>query len=69
MVLSKPAIEAGLWRDLYIALAEPVGDETWALRFYYKPFIRWIWIGGLCMMLGGIWAILSKRYNKMNPRL
>jgi cytochrome c-type biogenesis protein CcmF len=69
MVLSKPAIEAGLWRDLYIALAEPVGDKTWALRFYYKPFIRWIWMGGLLMIFGGIWAILSRRYKKINPRL
>jgi cytochrome c-type biogenesis protein CcmF len=69
MALSKPAIDAGLWRDLYIALAAPVGDKTWALRFYYKPFICWIWMGGLCMMLGGIWAILSKRYIKMNSRL
>jgi cytochrome c-type biogenesis protein CcmF len=69
MVLSKPAIEAGLWRDLYIALAEPVGDKTWALRFYYKPFIRWIWTGGLLMIFGGIWAILSRRYKKINSRL
>lgn len=69
MVLSKPAIEAGLWRDLYIALAEPVSDKTWALRFYYKPFIRWVWMGGLCMILGGIWAILSKRYKKINSIL
>ncbi len=61
VMISKPAIEVGLWRDLYVSLAEPVGKQTWALRFYYKPFVRWIWMGGLCMILGGLWAILSRR--------
>lgn len=65
VALSKPAINAGIWRDIYIALAEPVGHQAWALRFYYKPFIRWIWMGGLCMMLGGIWAILARRCKKI----
>lgn len=61
MALSKPAIHVKLWRDLYVALAEPVGKHAWALRFYYKPFIRWIWCGGLLMMLGGIWAIVRPK--------
>lgn len=67
VMISKPAIAVGLWRDLYVSLAEPVGKQTWALRFYYKPFVRWIWTGGLCMILGGVWAILSRRYKKIKP--
>ena len=65
VLISKPAIVVGLWRDLYVSLAEPVGKQAWALRFYYKPFVRWIWMGGLCMMFGGVWAILSRRYAKV----
>jgi cytochrome c-type biogenesis protein CcmF len=65
VMISKPAIAVGLWRDLYVSLAEPLDKQTWALRFYYKPFVRWIWMGGLCMMLGGVWAILSRRYQKI----
>jgi cytochrome c-type biogenesis protein CcmF len=65
VMISKPAIAMGVWRDLYVSLAEPVGKQTWTLRFYYKPFVRWIWMGGLCMILGGLWAILS-RHNKRN---
>ena len=61
MALSKPAINAGLWRDLYIALAEPLPNNAWALRFYAKPFIRWIWMGGLLMVLGGVWSILQSK--------
>lgn len=64
VIISKPAIAMGLWRDLYVSLAEPVGKQAWALRFYYKPFVRWIWVGGLCMMLGGLWAIVSRRDPK-----
>ncbi len=61
IALSKPAINAGLWRDLYIALAEPLPNNAWALRFYAKPFIRWIWAGGLLMIVGGAWSLLQKR--------
>ncbi len=28
-------------------------DGAWAVRVYVKPFVRWIWLGGLFMMLGG----------------
>ncbi|MES2998314.1 MAG: heme lyase CcmF/NrfE family subunit [Pseudomonadota bacterium] len=61
MALSKPAIDAGLWRDLYVALAEPLNHNAWALRFYVKPFIRWIWMGGLLMVAGGLWSILQTK--------
>jgi hypothetical protein len=56
-VQTESAIDAGLFRDLYVALGEPMDtaniEGAWALRLYYKPFIRWIWGGGLLMMLGG----------------
>lgn len=65
VMISKPAIAVGVWHDLYVSLAEPMGKQTWVLRFYYKPFVRWIWTGGLCMMFGGVWAIVSRRYKKI----
>ncbi len=64
VMISKPAIGVNFWRDLYVSLAEPVSKQTWTLRFYYKPFVHWIWVGGLCMIVGGLWAILSRRYQK-----
>ncbi len=65
LMISKPAIAVGFWRDLYVSLAEPVGKQSWTLRFYYKPFVSWIWIGGLFMIIGGIGALLSRRYQKI----
>ena len=64
VVISKPAIAAGLWRDLYVSLAESKEKQAWILRFYYKPFVRWIWIGGMVMILGGLWAIFSRHALK-----
>jgi len=48
-----------------VALGEPLDDNgSWALRIYYKPFVRWIWIGGLFMAFGGLLAATDKRYRK-----
>ena len=36
----------------------------WAVRIYYKPFIRWIWLGALVMALGGLIAATDRRYRR-----
>ena len=33
------------------------------MRVYYKPFVDWIWGGCLLMGLGGLIAILDRRYR------
>ena len=38
-------------------------EGAWALRLYAKPFVRWIWAGGLFMMLGGFVAGADKRFR------
>ena len=58
------AIDAGLMRDLYVALGEPLGGDAWAVRIYYKPMVRWIWLGALIMALGGALALTDARYRK-----
>ena len=63
MPMTEAAIDAGLFRDLYVALGEPVGGGAWALRIYYKPYIRWIWLGCIFMALGGVVAITDRRYR------
>ena len=64
MPMTEAAIDAGLLRDIYVSLGEPVGDQgDWALRLYYKPFVRWIWLGGLLMAAGGLLAITDRRYR------
>lgn len=62
--MTEAAIDAGITRDLFIALGEPRGKEgAWSLRLYVKPFIRWIWLGTLIMAFGGLLAATDKRYR------
>ncbi len=63
MPMTEAGIDAGLFRDLFVALAEKLDNGAWSLRVYYKPFIRWIWLGCIFMALGGLVAILDKRYR------
>jgi len=63
--MTEAAIDPGLTRDIYVALGEPLDDDqSWAVRLYYKPFIRWIWLGTIFMALGGLWGALDRRYRR-----
>ncbi|GAB2550912.1 heme lyase CcmF/NrfE family subunit [Rhodanobacter koreensis] len=66
-VQTESAVDAGIFRDLYVALGEPMDankiEDAWSLRLYYKPFIRWIWGGGLLMMLGGFTCAADRRFR------
>jgi cytochrome c-type biogenesis protein CcmF len=61
--MTEAAINAGLWRDVYIAMGEPLGEGAWAVRLHYKPFVRWMWLGAIFMGLGGTLAVCDKRYR------
>jgi len=67
MVMTKVDIDPSIFRDLYIALGEPLNDNDWTIRIYYKPFIRWIWAGGLLMLLGGVLALRRQPLKRL-PR-
>ncbi|MGP2449843.1 heme lyase CcmF/NrfE family subunit [Pantoea stewartii subsp. indologenes] len=62
-MMTEAAIDGGFTRDLYAALGEELDDGSWAVRIYYKPFVRWIWFGGLFMAAGGLLCLLDPRYR------
>jgi len=66
--MTEAGIDAGFTRDLYVALGEPLGDGSWSLRIYHKPFVRWIWFGAALMALGGLIAAADKRYRQFARR-
>ncbi len=69
MPMTEAGIDAGFFRDLFVALGEPLGkDGAWSLRIQYKPFVRWIWLGAILMALGGLFAAFDKRYRRLNRR-
>ncbi|MDN2480678.1 heme lyase CcmF/NrfE family subunit [Vibrio agarivorans] len=63
-MMTEAAIDRGITRDLYVAMGERLDDNvSWAVRLYYKPFVRWIWAGSLLMAIGGAVSISDKRYR------
>ncbi len=61
--MTEAAIDAGITRDVFVALGEPLGDDAWAVRIHIKPFVRWIWSGAMLMALGGLLAMSDRRYR------
>jgi cytochrome c-type biogenesis protein CcmF len=68
-VMTEADIEAGVFRDLYVSLGEPLENGAWSVRIYIKPFVQWIWAGCILMALGGILALMDRRYRIANKRL
>ncbi|WP_432765349.1 heme lyase CcmF/NrfE family subunit [Halomonas aquatica] len=65
MPMTDVALRPGLFRDLYVAMGEDLGDGSWAMRLQYKPFVRWLWLGALLMAAGGILAVADRRYRRV----
>ena len=62
MAMTDSAIDVSPFRDVYVALGEPLNDSSWSVRLYYKPFVRWIWAGGFLILAGGFVALTDRRY-------
>ncbi len=67
-----PTSEAGIfasWRgDLYTVLGDEQLAGGFAVRLYFHPFVRWIWIGTLIMFLGGFISLMDRRLRVGAPK-
>ena len=63
MPMTEAGIDSSVFRDVFIALGEPLDDGAWAVRIYVKPFVTWIWAGAGIMALGGLCSLCDKRYR------
>jgi cytochrome c-type biogenesis protein CcmF len=68
-VMTEVALDVTLFRDLYVAMGEPIDEKAWAMRVHIRPFIRWIWLGALMMAFGACLAVMDKRYRKLQVRI
>ncbi len=66
--MTEAGIDGGFWRDLLISMGEPLEGEAWTMSLQVKPFVRWIWLGGLFVAFGSLLAVLDKRYRKLAAR-
>ena len=64
--MTEAAVDTTSLRDLYVALGEPAGDKR-GVRIYYRPLMRWIWVGALLVALGGLIAACDRRY-RVHPK-
>ncbi len=67
MPMTESDLLPSLTRDVYIALGEPRGKDPensgWSVRVQIKPYIRWVWLGGLIMALASLLVLRDKRYR------
>lgn len=65
-MMTEAYYDAGLFRDVYVALGDPLDAQKseWAVRLYVKPYIRWIWFGALMMAIGGFVVAFDRRFRK-----
>jgi cytochrome c-type biogenesis protein CcmF len=44
------------------------GADRWQLRLWWKPFVNWIWYGGVLIGLGGLLALIGRVANDLKRR-
>ncbi len=52
--------------QLYAVIAQPDenGDGRWQVRLWWKPFVSFIWLGGVLIALGGAIALLGRMFRR-----
>ncbi|MFA5120829.1 heme lyase CcmF/NrfE family subunit [Zavarzinia sp.] len=66
METTESAIHSTPWGDLYVVVGDKAG-EGYATRIYWKPFVIWIWAGGVIMAFGGFVSLSDRRLRVGAP--
>ena len=46
--------------QLYAVIGNQAEDGRWQIRVWWKPFVTFIWYGGILIALGGVLAIAGR---------
>ena len=57
---NESALETRWNGQLYTVLGEQAADGRWQMRFWWKPFVPLIWLGGALVGLGGLLALAGR---------
>ena len=67
-----PTTEAGIYNawsgDLYVVLGDAQNDGGYAVRLYFNPLVRLIWLGAIVIVLGGMLSLSDRRLRVGAPR-
>ena len=54
--------------QLYAVIGDQAPDGRWQLRLWWKPFVTFIWYGGILIALGGVLAIIGRVSSDLKRR-
>jgi cytochrome c-type biogenesis protein CcmF len=57
---NESAIATVLGGQLYTVLGQADGTGRWQMRFWWKPFVTFIWLGGALIALGGLLSLVGR---------
>ena len=60
MATSEASIKTSLFKDRFITINIIKDQNFFNVRYQHKPFMIWVWISTLLIMLGGLFAIFRK---------
>jgi cytochrome c-type biogenesis protein CcmF len=61
-------IRSNLISNIYVSIGDPDPGGAFSVRFYYHPFVPWIWLGALTMALGGFVSLADRRLRVGLPQ-
>ncbi len=67
MTTTEAAIQPTWAGDLYAVIGEADGQGGWSTRFFFKPFVHWLWIGAGIMVAGGLVSLTDRRHRVGAP--
>jgi cytochrome c-type biogenesis protein CcmF len=65
---SEAAITTALDGQLYLVLGKQQPDGRWQVRMWWKPFVTFIWLGGVMVAFGGFLSLLGRLKRELKPR-
>jgi cytochrome c-type biogenesis protein CcmF len=65
---TEAAIHVSWLGDLYVVLGDELSGGGYAMRIYFNPLVRLIWLGALAMAIGGVFSLSDRRLRIGVPR-
>jgi cytochrome c-type biogenesis protein CcmF len=66
---SESAISTKLDGQLYVVLGKPDGQGRWQVRLWWKPFVTFIWLGGIMIAFGGVLSLLGRLWRERRKEI
>ena len=63
-ITSEADIKTTLYYDKFLVMNLVKGNEYFNVRYQFKPFMIWIWISTLLLIIGGIFSLFKRTYEK-----